>query len=100
MSKLSMRKISEILRQRHELKRSYRDIGKSLNISIGTISDYLSRAKAAGLSWPLPTLSEEALYAKLFLPAEQAHSQENSTRLGMGASGATQERGYLAFVMA
>lgn len=71
MSKLSMRKISEILRQRHELKRSYRDIGKSLNISIGTISDYLSRAKAAGLSWPLPTLSEEALYAKLFLPADK-----------------------------
>lgn len=69
MSKLSMRKISEMLRQRHELKRSYRDIGQSLNISIGTISDYLSRAKAAGLSWPLPPLSEEELYAKLFLPA-------------------------------
>lgn len=64
-----MRKISEMLRQRHELKRSYRDISKSLNISVGTISDYLSRAKAAGLSWPLPPLSEEALYEKLFLPA-------------------------------
>src|SRR5579864_4056110 len=66
-----MRKISEMLRQRHELKRSYRDISTSLNISTGTISDYLSRAKAAGLSWPLPSLSEEELYAKLFLPAEK-----------------------------
>ena len=66
-----MRKISEILRQRHGLKRSYRDIGNSLNISISTIAEYLSRAKAAGLSWPLPTLSEEELYAKLFLPTEK-----------------------------
>src|SRR3984885_3594926 len=64
-----MRKISEMLRQRHELKRSYRDISKSLNISVGTISDYLSRASSAGLSWPLPPLSEEALHEKLFLPA-------------------------------
>ncbi len=76
MSKISMRKISEILRQRHDLKRSYRDIGNSLNISISTIAEYLSRAKAAGLSWPLPTLSEEELYAKLFLPAEKSSSKK------------------------
>lgn len=64
-----MRKISEMLRQRHELKRSYRDISKSLNISVGTISDYLARARAAGLSWPLPPISEEDLQKRLFLPA-------------------------------
>lgn len=72
MGKLSMRKISELLRLRHALNRSYRDIGKSLNISISTVGDYLARAKTAGLSWPLPeALSEEALYAKLFLPVEK-----------------------------
>jgi len=68
VSRISMRKISEMLRQRHDLKRSYRDISKSLNISVGTISDYLSRAKAAGISWPLPPISEDALHEKLFLP--------------------------------
>ena len=46
-----MRKISELLRQRYVLKCSYRDIGKSLNISISTVSDYLSCAKVAGISW-------------------------------------------------
>lgn len=71
MSKLSMRKISELLRQRYELKRSYREIGRSLNISISTIGDYLSRAKVAKLSWPLPlVMSEEEIYAKLFLPVK------------------------------
>src|SRR5215204_259554 len=70
MSRLSMRKISEILRQRFELKRSYRDIARSQNISLSSISDYIARAKAAGLSWPLPeTLTEQGLYDLLFLPA-------------------------------
>lgn len=70
MGRLSMRKISEILRQRFELKRSYRDIARSQNISLSSISEYLARAKAAGLSWPLPeTLTEQGLYDLLFLPA-------------------------------
>lgn len=65
-----MRKISEVFRQRFELKRSYREIARSLNIGISTIYDYLSRAKAAGLAWPFPNeLSEKMLFDKLFLPA-------------------------------
>lgn len=71
MSRLTMRKISEILRQRYELNHSLRDIAKSLNISISTISDYINRAKTAGLSWPLPNgLSEEEIYSKLFPSGE------------------------------
>jgi transposase len=65
-----MRKISELFRQRFESKLGYRDIARSLNISISTVSDYLSRAKAANISWPLPEgISEEELYDKLFLPS-------------------------------
>ena len=71
MDKLSMRKISEILRQRFELKSSYRDIARSLNISISTVSDHLARLKTAGITWPLPAgISEEDLYNKIFLPVE------------------------------
>lgn len=69
MSRLSMRKISEVFRQRYELRRSYRDIAKSLNISLSTIYDYLARAKTANISWPLPEgMSEQELYDQLFLP--------------------------------
>ena len=71
-----MRKISEILRQRYDLKRSYRDVAQSLNIATGTVSDYLSRARAAGISWPLPEgITEEELYDKLFLPVNQSSHQ-------------------------
>jgi transposase len=69
MSRLSMRKISEILRQRFELKRSYHDIAQSQSISKSTVYEYLVRAEKAGISWPLPNeLSEQELYNRLFLP--------------------------------
>ena len=69
MGRLSMRKISEVFRQHFELKRSYRDVARSLNISISTVSEYLARAKNAGISWPLPNeMTEQELYKKLFVP--------------------------------
>jgi transposase len=71
-----MCKISEIFRQRYKLKRGYRDIARSLNISISTINDYLTRAKKAGISWPFPEgISEQELYDKFFLPIAQVASE-------------------------
>jgi transposase len=73
---ISMRKISEILRLRHELNRSYRDIAQSQNVGVTTIYEYLARAKAAGIKWPLPEgMSEEDLFNKLFLPAKHSNKQ-------------------------
>jgi hypothetical protein len=72
MGRLSMRKISEVFRQRFELKRSYREVARSLNISTSTVSDYLARARIAQISRPFPEgLSEQELYDKLFLPVDQ-----------------------------
>jgi len=77
MGKLSMRKISEVFRQRLELKRSYRDVARSLNISTSTVYDYMARAKMAEITWPLPEgMTEQALYDKLFLPVSAAKKME------------------------
>jgi transposase len=53
-----MRKISEVLRQRLDLKLPNREISQSLNISQSTVYDYISMAKLAGISWPLPALPD------------------------------------------
>lgn len=67
-----MRKISEILRQRYDLKLTYREIARSQNISISTASDYVWRAKVAGITGTLPDgITEEELYSRLFLPAKE-----------------------------
>lgn len=67
--RLSMRKIREILRLRLEHGLAQRAIGQSLGLSQAAISEYLGRARMAGLSWPLPDdLDDERLEVLLFPP--------------------------------
>ena len=66
--RLSMRKIREVLRLRHEFGLSQRDIARSCSIGRTTVRDYLSRASAAGLSWPLPPGLDEAGIERLLFP--------------------------------
>lgn len=71
--RLSLRKIREVLRLKWQAGLSQRAIGRSCQISHSTVGEYLKRAEAAGLSWPLPEgLDEERLYALLFPEKEQA----------------------------
>ena len=48
-----MRKIKEVLRRKYEAGLSNRAIAKSCGICHKTIKEYLTRARALGLSWPL-----------------------------------------------
>jgi len=65
--RLTLRKIREILRLKEESKLSNRAIARACKISNSTVGEYLQRAEAAGLHWPLPEgLSEDELYQKLF----------------------------------
>ena len=64
-----MRKIREVLRLREEQRLSQRQISTSCHIGLGTVTEYLRRAKSAGLSWPLPPdLTDGELEARLFPP--------------------------------
>ena len=65
-----MRKVREVLRLKYEQKLSNRAIATSCLISVGSVHDYVQRAKVAGLSCPLPdVLSDEAIDLRLFPPA-------------------------------
>jgi transposase len=76
--RLSMRKIKEVLRLKWLCKLSNRAIARSCRISHSTVSEYLSRASAAGLQWPLPEdLDEVRLYQRLF-PEEAAASRKRT----------------------
>jgi hypothetical protein len=67
--RLTLRKISEILRLKHEAGLSNR-VGAALvatrKISNSTVGEYLRRTKVAGLNWPLAETGEDELYEKLF----------------------------------
>ena len=58
--------LKDILRLHHEAKLSQRQIARSQNLSVGAISKYLTRARLAGIVWPLPPdVDEEQLRAIL-----------------------------------
>ena len=69
---LSMRKLSEVLRLALEQKASVRQIARSCCLARSTVSDYLGRARAAGLGWPLPAGLDEDGLARLLFPVREA----------------------------
>ena len=67
--RVSMRKIREVLRLRLGHGLPQRAIGQSLRLSQGAVSEYLKRARRAGVGWPLPAdMDDVRLEALLFPP--------------------------------
>jgi transposase len=67
--RLSMRKIREVLRLRFAQGLSQRAIAISVRLITGAVNACLSRARLAGLSWPLPeALDDGQLEALLYPP--------------------------------
>jgi len=68
--RLPMRQVREVLRLKWEGNFSDRKTARSCGISRPTVAEYVKRAEAAGLSWPLPPeWDDAALEARLFPPA-------------------------------
>ncbi len=69
--RLQMRKLREILRLKYERRMGHRAIARACGVGLGTISEYVRRARREGLSWPLPSeLDDRSLEATLFPVAE------------------------------
>ena len=50
--RLSMRSIREVLRQKLVLKKSHREVARSLGVSAGAVGSVMVRATELGLDWP------------------------------------------------
>ena len=66
--RLSMRRIRDLLRLKHENGLSSRVIATSLGLSKGAVGDYLRRAQAAGVSWPLDESITDTGLERLLFP--------------------------------
>lgn len=70
--RMPMCKIKEALRLRYECGLSHHSVARSLSVSPSTIHEYLTRAKGAGLTWPLPEgLDDDEIERKLFPPPRE-----------------------------
>jgi len=84
--RLTMKKIKEILRLKYEAKLSNRVIAGACQVSNSTVGEYLKRAEAAGIHWPLGELGEDELYQKLFPEKQTAASERKYPFAGLGSS--------------
>ena len=74
--RLSMRRIREVLRLRHQ-GLTERIIARMIGVSNGVVHGYLRRARLMGLSWPLPEGMDDEDLELLLFPAPIAASQSN-----------------------
>jgi transposase len=66
---LSMHKVREVLRLRFGSGLSARQVASSLGIARSTVAEYEQKARAAGVSWPLPAeMDDGVLHRALFGP--------------------------------
>ena len=87
--RLSMRKIKDVLRLCWGQGLSKRKAAGSCGVSRPTVDDYLRRAEAAGLSWPLPAALDNGALERLLFPPPPAlpDTARGGARLVRGASG-------------
>ncbi len=79
--RLSMRKIKEVLRLRFELGLGQRQIARSCSIGHGTLYEYLKRAQAAGVGWPLPEgWDDRQLEEALFGPTPPRKTERRNAK--------------------
>ena len=68
--RMSMRKIREVLRLTHELGLSVRQVREATGVGKTAVSEYVSRAKVVGITWPIPPeITDADLERRLFAPA-------------------------------
>ena len=64
---IAMRKIRHVLRLALGEQMSYREVGRATALPHTTVADYVRRARAAGLGWPLPErMDDDAIERVLF----------------------------------
>ena len=74
-----MRKVREVLRLRHALSLSYREISEALGVGKTAAGEIVRRAEVVGLTWPLPQLFDDGeLERRLFTAPGEAQPERSA----------------------
>jgi transposase len=73
-----MRQIKEILRLRYEQGKNQREIKNLCGIGKTTVQEYLSRAQAVGITWPVPDGITDVQLEKMLFPDKQISMVEKA----------------------
>ena len=77
---ISMSKLHSILRLKYSAQLSHREIARSLNISPGTVANYLKKANELGLNqWPIPEDKQQNTFFNTKLKRFSTRKKRHST---------------------
>ena len=63
-----MRKVRDVLRLKHTLGMSLREISEATGVSKTVVGEYVRRAKVIGIAWPVPEAINDAELERLLFP--------------------------------
>jgi Sigma-70, region 4 len=66
--RLSMRKVREVLRLKHALGLSYREISEATGVGKTVVKEYIRRAEVIGITWPVPEAIDDAELERRLFP--------------------------------
>src|SRR5258707_7986691 len=66
--RLSMRKVREVLRLRHTLGMSFRQISEATGVGKTVVGEYVRRAGVIGITWPVPEAIDDAELERRLFP--------------------------------
>src|SRR5947209_7224665 len=66
--RLSMRKVREVLRLRHALGLSFRQISEATGVGKTVVGEYVRRAGVLGIAWPVPEAIDDAELDRRLFP--------------------------------
>jgi transposase len=74
--RLSMRKVREVLRLKHAVGLSYREISEATGVGKTAVCEYIRRAEVVGITWPLPDGVSDAALERLMFACPGARAIE------------------------
>jgi DNA-binding transcriptional regulator LsrR (DeoR family) len=81
--RLTMRRVRELLRLHYGIGASARGIARELGVSRSTVQEYLARATAAGLIWPLADEITDGVLEERLFAASGAKPAGGRSRTGL-----------------
>ena len=81
-----MRKVREVLRLRHALGLSERQIAVSVGVSRSTVAEYLRRAGVVGITWPVPEEMDDARAGAAAVHAAVVRGEAGTSRFRIGTT--------------
>jgi transposase len=97
--RLSMRKVREVLRLKHVVGLSYREISEATGVGKTAVWEYIRRAEVLGITWPIPEDLDDATFERRLFAYSGAPAIERAAIDWVGVHEELKRRGVTLLLL-